>query len=247
MYLTNEDVRDILHLLDTLPFDELHLRTESFELSLRRTANGEWTQATQVLASPTIVSPAPEGPGAVARERGVSVPEDGSSTAAAGGGVAGPADGGVPAAEDRRPERCEYSDREYSASPTEGSAEEASAAEGRRSPGGEDSDREYSVSEEFPVGGSSASPASAVRRETLVEVRAPLPGTFYRAPRPGAPPFVEVGSEVAEDTVVGIVETMKLMNSVIAGSRGTVAEICRANAEFTPQDAVLMRIDPVTR
>ena len=58
----------------------------------------------------------------------------------------------------------------------------------------------------------------------LVAVRAPLPGTFYRAPRPGAAPFVEVGSQVGADTVVGIVETMKLMNSVHAGVDGTVAE-----------------------
>ncbi len=81
-------------------------------------------------------------------------------------------------------------------------------------------------------------------RDGLAEVRAPLPGTFYRAPRPGAPPFVELGSPVGPDTVVGIVETMKLMNSVCAGRRGTVAELCVADAEFTPQDAVLMRIEP---
>jgi acetyl-CoA carboxylase biotin carboxyl carrier protein len=73
-------------------------------------------------------------------------------------------------------------------------------------------------------------------------VRAPLPGTFFRAPTPGAPPFVEVGSRVEPDTVVGIVETMKLMNSVAAGAGGTVAEILLGNAEFAERDAVLMRI-----
>ena len=76
----------------------------------------------------------------------------------------------------------------------------------------------------------------------LVAVRAPLPGTFYRAPRPGAAPFVEVGSRVDRDTVVGIVETMKLMNSVTAGVDGTVAEICLANAEFAANGATLLRI-----
>jgi acetyl-CoA carboxylase biotin carboxyl carrier protein len=76
----------------------------------------------------------------------------------------------------------------------------------------------------------------------LVAVRAPLPGTFYRAPRPGAPPFVEVGSRVDRDTVVGIVETMKLMNSVSAGVDGTVAEICLANAEFAGNGTTLLRI-----
>jgi biotin carboxyl carrier protein len=76
----------------------------------------------------------------------------------------------------------------------------------------------------------------------LVAVRAPLPGTFYRAPRPGAAPFVEVGSRVDPDTVVGIVETMKLMNSVTAGVAGAVAEICLGNAEFAAHGATLLRI-----
>jgi acetyl-CoA carboxylase biotin carboxyl carrier protein len=76
----------------------------------------------------------------------------------------------------------------------------------------------------------------------LVAVRAPLPGTFYRAPRPGAPPFVEVGSQVSADTVIGIVETMKLMNSVPAGVVGTIAEICVANAEFAAQGTTLLLI-----
>ena len=76
----------------------------------------------------------------------------------------------------------------------------------------------------------------------LVAVRAPLPGTFYRAPRPGAAPFVELGSKVDPDTVVGIVETMKLMNSVTAGAAGTVAEICLGNAEFATHGATLLRI-----
>ena len=55
---------------------------------------------------------------------------------------------------------------------------------------------------------------------------------------------MRVGAAVAADTVVGIVETMKLMNSVLAGCSGTVAELCVANAEFAAQDAVLMRIAP---
>ena len=76
----------------------------------------------------------------------------------------------------------------------------------------------------------------------LVPVRAPLPGTFYRAPRPGAAPFVDVGSRVGADTVIGIVETMKLMNSVHAGVAGVVAEFCLANAEFAAQGAALLRI-----
>jgi acetyl-CoA carboxylase biotin carboxyl carrier protein len=79
---------------------------------------------------------------------------------------------------------------------------------------------------------------------SLVAVRTPLMGTFYRAPKPGADPFVEVGSTVEAETVVGVVETMKLMNSVPAGVPGRVAEICLGNAEYAEQGAVLMRIAP---
>ena len=77
----------------------------------------------------------------------------------------------------------------------------------------------------------------------LVAVRAPLPGTFYRAPRPGAEPFVQVGSRVGADTVVGIVETMKLMNSVTAGAAGVVAEICVGNGEFAAHGAALVLVE----
>lgn len=83
-----------------------------------------------------------------------------------------------------------------------------------------------------------------VVRTDLIDVRTPLPGTFYRSPKPGAPPFVELGAQVAANTVVAIVETMKLMNSVYAGAAGRVAEICLGDASFAEQDVVLMRIDP---
>ena len=72
----------------------------------------------------------------------------------------------------------------------------------------------------------SAAPVPAPADDpSLVVVRAPLLGTFYRAPRPGAPPFVEVGASVEPDTTVGIIEVMKLMNTVRAGARGVVREI----------------------
>lgn len=72
---------------------------------------------------------------------------------------------------------------------------------------------------------------------------APLPGTFYRSPQPGAPPFVEVGSPVEPDTVVAIVETMKLMTPIHAGASGVIAEILVRNAEPVESGAVLMRIE----
>ena len=94
-----------------------------------------------------------------------------------------------------------------------------------------------------------ASPGSATRpvdarRAGLIEVRASLPGTFYRAPKPGAPAFVEIGTSVEKDTVVGLIETMKLMNAVHAGACGEIAEICFENTQFAEPAAVLMRIKP---
>jgi len=160
--LTSEDVRDILRVLDGLPYGELQLETSRFRLSLRRTADGGWAQAMEVLAAP-----------------------------------AGASAGAAPAA---------------------GNEAAAPAADG--------------VRPETP----------ALAEEGLVDVRAPLLGTFYRAPRPGAPPFVTVGSPVEPDTVVCIIETMKLMNSVTAGARGTIAAILVDNAQFAGQGTVLMQI-----
>ncbi len=102
-----------------------------------------------------------------------------------------------------------------------------------------------------PASVAASQPAGAVARGTgteaetgrdVREVRAPLLGTFYRAPQPGAPPYVEIGSQVAADTVVAIIETMKLMNPVYAGTAGTVSEICLDDGQFAEQDAVLMRV-----
>ncbi len=162
MKFTNEDVREILQLLDATKFDELHLETERFRLTLRRNReSGDWSQETQVLSAPNLIKASP----------GASVAGDRVAVAAT--------------AKPRDP-----------------------------------------------------------REAMWMDVRAHLPGTFYRAPNPGAPPFVELGSFVQENTVVGIIETMKLMNAVHAHTRGEVVEICFENAQFAEKDAVLMRIKP---
>jgi acetyl-CoA carboxylase biotin carboxyl carrier protein len=57
-------------------------------------------------------------------------------------------------------------------------------------------------------------------------IKAPMLGTFYRTPKPGSPPFVEVGQMVVEDDPVGIIEVMKLFNTVKAGVRGRIAKVC---------------------
>ena len=69
-------------------------------------------------------------------------------------------------------------------------------------------------------------------------------GTFYRAPKPGAPPFVEIGAEVEADTVIGIIEVMKLMSTVRAGLRGRVTQILASDGVLVEFGEVLLRISP---
>ncbi len=72
-----------------------------------------------------------------------------------------------------------------------------------------------------------------------VAVRAPLVGTFYTAPSPGAEAFVRVGDEVEAGQTLGIVEAMKLMNPIVADTAGVVAEIRVGDAESVEYDQVL--------
>lgn len=159
MNLTNDDVQEILRLLDASPYDELHIETERFKLTLRRAGAGGWTQERQTLASPRVAQAA-------------------------------------------------------AAHPSPASSEPTAVTQ--------------------------------VVEDGLLDIRTPIVGTFYRAPKPGAAPFVEVGARVDAETVVAIVETMKLMNSVYAGVRGEVVEICVADGEFVEQHHVLMRVRPGT-
>ncbi|WP_060886867.1 acetyl-CoA carboxylase biotin carboxyl carrier protein [Streptomyces caniscabiei] len=123
----------------------------------------------------------------------------------------------------------------------------------RRDDDGEWTQSARTTAEPVLVDGREAAAAHAVAtpkkqaeaaRAGLTEVRTPLPGAFYRSPKPGAAPFVVIGDEVTETTVVAIVETMKLMNSVYAGASGIVTEIPVGDGEFAEQGAVLMYIDP---
>ena len=84
-----------------------------------------------------------------------------------------------------------------------------------------------------------ASPSSD---PNAVDVPSPLLGVFYRAPKPGEPPFIEVGARVEEDTVIAIIEVMKLMNSVRAGVKGEVVEVLADNGALVEYDQPLMRV-----
>lgn len=87
-----------------------------------------------------------------------------------------------------------------------------------------------------------ASVPPAADDPTTAVVSAPLLGTFYRAPKPGAAPYVEVGSQVEEDTIVGIIEVMKLMNTVRAGVRGKVVQILGRDGALVEYGEALMRV-----
>jgi acetyl-CoA carboxylase biotin carboxyl carrier protein len=67
-------------------------------------------------------------------------------------------------------------------------------------------------------------------------------GTFYRAEAPGATPFVDVGTRVEPDTVVCLIEVMKMMNSIPAGVSGTVVEVVATNAEPVEYGEALFKI-----
>ena len=96
--------------------------------------------------------------------------------------------------------------------------------------------------------------AAAVRPESedddgaapgdLLTIAAPMLGTFYRASAPGAEPFVDVGARVEPDTVVCLIEVMKMMNSIPAGVAGTIAEVCVENAQPVEYGTPLFRVRP---
>lgn len=89
-----------------------------------------------------------------------------------------------------------------------------------------------------------AAEVAPTSEETGDVIASPMLGTFHRAPAPGAPPFVDVGSTVEPDTIVCIIEVMKMMNSVHAGVAGTIAEVCVENGEPVEYGSSLFRVEP---
>jgi acetyl-CoA carboxylase biotin carboxyl carrier protein len=91
--------------------------------------------------------------------------------------------------------------------------------------------------------GSAAHCEPAVPVDTnLKDITSPMLGTFYRAPKPGSAPFVEIGSVVHEDSVIAIIEVMKLMNTVRAGAKGVITQILPADETLVEFGEVLMRM-----
>jgi acetyl-CoA carboxylase biotin carboxyl carrier protein len=88
-----------------------------------------------------------------------------------------------------------------------------------------------------------AKPAAAIP-EGMAAITAPLLGTFYVAPEPGAPPFVKVGQQITEDTTVGLIEVMKVFNSVRATVKGTIVEVVAQNGQFVEFGQPLFIVKP---
>ncbi|MDD5458902.1 MAG: acetyl-CoA carboxylase biotin carboxyl carrier protein [Phycisphaerae bacterium] len=80
--------------------------------------------------------------------------------------------------------------------------------------------------------------------ENLIEIKSPIVGTFYALPSPDADPYVEVGAQVSPQTVVCIVEAMKVMNEIKAEISGTISQICVKSGQAVEYGQVLFRVKP---
>ena len=87
-----------------------------------------------------------------------------------------------------------------------------------------------------------AEPSRPARQ--LTEIKSELVGTFYSRPKPEADDYVKVGARVTPDTVVGLIEAMKIFNEVKAGCSGVIAEIKVKNQDFVEFNSVLFLVDP---
>jgi len=95
-----------------------------------------------------------------------------------------------------------------------------------------------------PGSAAPAAPAAEKPAEQFLEIRSPMVGTFYAAPSPDSEPYVTIGSAVGEDSVVSIIEAMKVMNEIKAEHSGTIVEICVKNAQPVEYGQVLFRVKP---
>ena len=97
----------------------------------------------------------------------------------------------------------------------------------------------------LPVNAAAAGNAAkaAVAADDGIYVRSPLPGTFYRAASPDEEPFVMIGKKIKQGDVIGIVESMKMMNEIVAGEDGTVAEIYAEDGTMVGYDEKLIRLE----
>jgi acetyl-CoA carboxylase biotin carboxyl carrier protein len=223
--LTAKDVAEITRLLEQSSFDELYLELDGVKLSLKRNGAGGRTAGGGGASTPPAWSSpgAPGVSGAPGAAGGVTSEGMSARSAAAQAINASSASNGAPL-----PATSAGATGSLIAATSLGAAAPsgASAALGSSA---------AAAGAAAPAGATAADP-------NLHNVTSPLLGTYYRAPKPGAPPYVEVGSLVEEDTIIGIIEVMKLMNTVRAGVRGRVAEILARDGSLVEYGETVLRI-----
>jgi len=89
-----------------------------------------------------------------------------------------------------------------------------------------------------------AAPAAEAVDDGLIKIVSPIVGTFYQAPSPDSDPYVKVGDRVQSDTVVCIIEAMKVMNEVKAETGGAIVEVCCKDGEAVEYGQVLFKVRP---
>lgn len=95
----------------------------------------------------------------------------------------------------------------------------------------------------LPAPAAAAAPASATAGDA--EIKSPMIGTLYRSPSPEAAPYVDIGSEVGPDTVVCIIEAMKVMNEIKAETRGIITAVVAENSKPVEFGQALFKIRPL--
>lgn len=89
-----------------------------------------------------------------------------------------------------------------------------------------------------------AASAGSDKAQEVPTICSPIVGTFYAAPTPESPPFIKVGDIVNEETVVCIIEAMKVMNEIKAELSGTITEVCASNGQAIEYGQPLFRVKP---
>lgn len=97
----------------------------------------------------------------------------------------------------------------------------------------------HGTTHELPAAAPAAAPVAAA---DMAEIKSPMVGTFYRSPAPDAPSYVQIGQEVNEESVVCIIEAMKVMNEIKAEVKGTIVEILVDNARPVEFNTPLFRV-----
>jgi acetyl-CoA carboxylase biotin carboxyl carrier protein len=95
-----------------------------------------------------------------------------------------------------------------------------------------------------PAASAAAPPAEAATGPRLLEIKSPMVGTFYSASDPNSDPFIEVGARVTDETVVCIIEAMKVMNEIKAECCGTIEQVCVKTGQAVEFGQVLFKVAP---